>query len=147
MAEELLPGGPLRPLRLVELSGGASDPHRGGRGVWKLTFAGANGAAPSRLVYKPRSLAVDVRFQALLAFCNEASQRGALHLAGLRHATVPEQGSPHLREIRLLDGGDHGWVELVERRDCDGASAAARFYVRQGAYLALLHVIDGVDLR
>jgi type 2 lantibiotic biosynthesis protein LanM len=142
----LLPDG--RRLRLIDLAGGLSDPHRGGRGVWKLTFAGDAGNAPSRLIYKPRALAVDAHFQALLAFCNQGARRGALHLADLRHTAlpVPEQGFPEFRELRLLDCGDHGWVEFVERRDCVDASAAVRFYLRQGAYLALLYALDGADV-
>ncbi|HMG21275.1 MAG TPA: type 2 lanthipeptide synthetase LanM, partial [Kofleriaceae bacterium] len=141
-------------LRLVELVGGLSDPHRGGRGVWKLWFvdpaAAADAAGPQRfgVVYKPRSLAVDAHFQALLGFCNRGARCGALHLANLRHArwTPGDPAFPELRVLRLLDRGDHGWVELVQREDCADAAAAARFYLRQGAYLALLHVLDAADL-
>jgi type 2 lantibiotic biosynthesis protein LanM len=146
----LLPDG--QRLRLVDLVGGLSDPHRGGRGVWKLSFLGGPGgeAVPPSfpLVYKPRSLAVDVHFQALLGFCNRAARTGALGLAGLRHAalTSAEPGFPELRLLRLVDCGDHGWVELVPRRDCADAGAAVRFYLRQGAYLALLYVLDGADV-
>jgi type 2 lantibiotic biosynthesis protein LanM len=138
-----------RRLCLVELAGGLSDPHRGGRGVWKLAFTdGGASAASHRLVYKPRSLAVDVHFQALLEFCNQGARRGALHLADLQHATLPTPAPsfPALRLLRLLDCGDHGWVEHVPRHDCEDARGAARFYVRQGAYLALLYLLDGADI-
>jgi type 2 lantibiotic biosynthesis protein LanM len=141
----LLPAGRLR---LVELGGGLSDPHRGGRGVWKLWFReDIDEDRRIGLVYKPRSLAVDGHFQSLLAFCNRGARRGALGLGDLRHARPARLGAgfPELRTLRLVDCGDHGWVELVERRDCDRAGAA-RFYLRQGAYLALLHALDGADL-
>jgi len=46
----------------------------------------------------------------------------------------------------VLDAGDHGWAELVHRRDCGDTAAAARFYLRQGGFLALLYVLDGADL-
>ena len=145
-AAALLPRG--RELRLIALAGGLSDPHRGGRGVWKLSFAAGDGPGHHALIYKPRSLAVDVHFQELVEWCNQAARRGALSLAGLRHAVLdgPAPGFPELRTLRLLDAGDHGWVEYVERRDCDDAGGAARFYLRQGAYLALLHVLAGADV-
>jgi len=142
-----------RRLRLVELTGGLSDPQRGGRGVWRLAFRDDSAAAPSppvhHLVYKPRSLAADVHFQALLAFCNQAARRGVLGLADLRHTTRAgvETTFPELRLLALLDRGDHGWVECVAPRDAADPGGAARFYLRQGAYLALLYVLDGADLR
>src|SRR5439155_25835159 len=46
---------------LVELISGAGDSHRGGRSVVIAKFA-----AGFRIVYKPRSLAVDLHFQELL---------------------------------------------------------------------------------
>ncbi|HWL86222.1 MAG TPA: type 2 lanthipeptide synthetase LanM family protein [Polyangiaceae bacterium] len=141
-------------LRLVELTGGLSDPHRGGRGVWKLVFAPARAVSeektsePLRVVYKPRPLAVEVHFQALLAFCNDGARRGALHFEHVRHAARPRGGDdfPMFRRLRVLDCGEHGWVEHVDRRDCRDAAEVERFYLRQGAYLALLHVVDGVDM-
>lgn len=45
-----------------------SDPHRGGRIVRILELTA--GDARTLLVYKPRPMAVDVAFQALLAYCN-----------------------------------------------------------------------------
>ena len=51
---------------LVEVQGGAGDTHRNGRSVMILTFS--NGA---RIVYKPRSLAVEAHFQQLLGWLNE----------------------------------------------------------------------------
>jgi lantibiotic modifying enzyme len=50
---------------LVELHGGAGDSHRGGRSVLIAKFSSG-----FQLVYKPRSLAVDVHFQELLTWIN-----------------------------------------------------------------------------
>ncbi|WP_394832283.1 type 2 lantipeptide synthetase LanM family protein [Pendulispora rubella] len=133
-------------LALVELEGGISDPHRDGRGVWKVALA-AGAKTKERLVYKPRSLAVDAHFQQLLGFCNEGARKGELRLSDLRHGALQHTGPdfPEMPILGVLDCGDHGWMEHVERGDCPNDAAAERFYVRQGGYLALLHVLDAVD--
>lgn len=100
----------------------AGDPHRGGRSVLIATFAGR-----FRLVYKPKSLAVDLHFQELIAWLNE---RGC---------------EPELRPLSILDRGDHGWVEFVEARGCVAEDEVCRFFERQGAQLALLHVLRATD--
>lgn len=141
----------LRP-RLVGLKGGLSDPHRGGRGVFHLTFqdAARPAAVPTlaRVVYKPRSLAVDAHFQQLLEECNHAAARGTLSLRGLRYAAPPLLGDqfPRFRTLRSVDCGDHGWVEFITAEPCASEQEVARFYARQGGFLALLHVLDGADL-
>ena len=107
---------------LAGLQSGVSDLHREGRSVVLLRFSSG-----LRLVYKPKSLAVDVRFQQLLQFLN---------LWGARH--------PH-RVLTVLDRGTHGWVEHVEAAGCDSREALQRFYWRQGSSLALLHLLSAVD--
>ncbi|MET9634243.1 type 2 lanthipeptide synthetase LanM family protein [Lentzea sp. NPDC006480] len=104
-----------------------SDPHRGGRIVRILEFT--CGASQTLLVYKPRPMAVDVAFQALLAYCN----------AG-------DPDVPPLPLLKVANRGSYGWSEFVAPADCPDVGAVQRFYRRQGAYLALLHVIDGVDM-
>ncbi|WP_395359202.1 type 2 lanthipeptide synthetase LanM family protein [Streptomyces sp. YH02] len=108
---------------LVGIEPGAGDGHRGGRSVILLRFA--DGA---RLVYKPRPLAVHRHFNDLVAWFN-----------GL-------PGTVDLRTLRLLDRGAYGWVEFVAARPCASAAEVETFYRRQGALLALLHLLDGTDL-
>lgn len=108
---------------LVELTGGAGDRHADGRCVLLLRFDSG-----ARLVYKPKSLAAEVRFQELLAWCNE---RGA---------------SPALRTLQIVDRGDHSWVEYIDQATCQSRDEVRRFYERQGAYLALLYVVAATDL-
>ncbi|MGW1938214.1 type 2 lanthipeptide synthetase LanM family protein [Streptomyces goshikiensis] len=108
---------------LVAVAPGAGDGHRGGRSVMLLRFADG-----TRLVYKPRSLSVHRHFNDLVAWFNE----------------LPD--SVHLRTLRLLDRGDYGWVEFVGAAPCACAAEVETFYRRQGALLALLHLIDGTDL-
>lgn len=108
---------------LVGVEPGAGDGHRGGRSVMLLRFAGG-----ARLVYKPRPLAAHRHFNELVAWFN------GLH------------GSVDLRTLRLLDRGDYGWVEFVVARPCVSAGEVETFYRRQGALLALVHLLDGTDL-
>ncbi|MFE7803925.1 type 2 lanthipeptide synthetase LanM family protein [Streptomyces sp. NPDC057430] len=115
------PGGDPGPL--VGVDPGAGDGHAGGRSVMLLRFA--NGA---RLVYKPRPQAVHRHFNDLVTWFN-----------GL-------PGAVGLRTLRLLDRGTYGWVEYVTARPCASTAEVEAFYRRQGALLAVLHLLDGTDL-
>jgi type 2 lantibiotic biosynthesis protein LanM len=106
---------------LASLDGGAGDRHRGGRAVRILSFAGG------KLVYKPRPLAVDVHFQDLLDWLNERGDH------------------PAFRTLRVLDRGDHGWVEFVEAGGCAAAGEVALYHRRLGGQLALLHALEATD--
>ncbi|MGW1411448.1 type 2 lanthipeptide synthetase LanM family protein [Streptomyces sp. NPDC002403] len=109
--------------RLAAVEPGAGDGHRGGRTVMLLRFEDG-----TRLVYKPRPLAVHRHFNDLVQWFN----------------TQP--GTPGLRTLALLDRGPYGWVEFVAERPCRSARQVEAFYRRQGALLALLHTLDGTDL-
>ncbi|MBX3016224.1 MAG: type 2 lantipeptide synthetase LanM family protein [Caldilineaceae bacterium] len=111
-----------KPGALVALTIGAGDTHREGRSVAILDFAGG-----LRLVYKPRSLAVDRHFQELLRWLN---QQGA---------------TPAFRTLTLLDRGHYGWVEFITAAACTNSAAITRFYQRQGGYLALLYALNAAD--
>ena len=101
---------------------GAGDTHRGGRRVLLATFASG-----FRLVYKPKSLAVDLHFQELLAWLNE---RGA---------------TPSFRTLHLLDRRTYGWVEHVGTVGCTSTAEVERFYARLGGYLALFYALEATD--
>jgi len=107
---------------LVECDTSAGDGHRGGRSVILLRFASGK-----RLVYKPRSLATDHHFYDLLRWLNH---RGT---------------HPEFLEVPLLDRGDYGWMTFVQPKECRNEAELARFYQRQGGYLALLYAIEAVD--
>ena len=111
---------------LAEIGGSASDSHRDGRGVFLLRFDGGE-QEPLDLVYKPKSMALEVAFQELLGFLN---RKGC---------------EPPLREVGVLDRGDHGWMEMVHPRPCDTEDELRRFYRRQGIYIALLYFLDATD--
>jgi len=107
---------------LIEVLGGVGDSHRRGRSVMLLKFRSG-----LQLVYKPKSLAIDVHFQELLTWLNTHGQQ------------------PPLCTLKLIDCGMYGWSEFVAMSPCQTEEEVARFYERQGAYLALLYVLDAAD--
>lgn len=107
---------------LVEAAAGAGDTHRSGRSVIVAQFE--NG---SKLVYKPRPMAVDIHFQGLLRWVNE---KGA---------------DPQLRTLRIMNFHTHSWVEFAESGPCKSNEEVIRFYERQGEYLAILYILNATD--
>jgi type 2 lantibiotic biosynthesis protein LanM len=110
------------PGKLSAISPGAGDTHREGRSVVIASFSSG-----AKLVYKPRSLSVDVHFGELLKWVNERGDH------------------PLFRSLSVLDCGSHGWVEFVPVRGCTDSDEIERFYMRQGGYLALLYVLEATD--
>lgn len=110
------------PGRLVGLEGGQGDRHCGGRSVVIACFNSG-----LRIVYKPRSLAVEEHFQKLLGWINERNWE------------------PAFRTVALLNRDSYGWVEYVEPRDCESPEQVCAFYERQGGYLALLYSLRATD--
>lgn len=110
------------PGMLVYIDGGMGDSHRDGRSVRILRFSSG-----FTVVYKPRSMALDVHFQELLAWLNE---RGDHH---------------PFRTVTIVDRGTHGWMEFVAAQNCASVDEVRRFYERQGGYLALLHALEATD--
>jgi len=107
----------------MQIAGGMGDTHRGGRSVVIATFRSG-----FRVVYKPKSLAIEHHFQQLLTWLNA---RGA---------------QPPLRPLTVLDRGQYGWVEYITAASCASPEAVQHFYERQGSYLALFYVLEATDL-
>lgn len=107
---------------LVQVNGGAGDSHRGGRSVLIAKFSSG-----FQLVYKPRSLAVEVHFQELLSWVNDRGDH------------------PPFRTLKILDRGTYGWAEFVAPQSCISPTEVWRFYERQGGYLALLYALEATD--
>ncbi|HEU5373949.1 MAG TPA: type 2 lanthipeptide synthetase LanM family protein [Ktedonobacteraceae bacterium] len=110
------------PGELTSAAGGAGDTHRGGQSVIILTFSSG-----WRLVYKPRSLAIDVHFQELLNWLNAQGS----------HLPFPL--------LKLITKAHYGWSEFISVSDCSSEEEVQRFYERQGGYLALLYMLGASD--
>jgi type 2 lantibiotic biosynthesis protein LanM len=111
------------PGMLVGLQFGAGDTHRQGRSVVILTFQSG-----LKLIYKPKSLAIDTHFQALLTWLNKFVK------------DLPFQA------VQVLDKGTYGWSEYVRAAGCTSEGEVTRFYERLGGYVALMYALGGVDL-
>jgi type 2 lantibiotic biosynthesis protein LanM len=107
---------------LVHLNSNAGDSHNGGRSVAIAEFSSG-----FKLVYKPRSLSIDIHFQNLLNWLNERGNH------------------PPFQLLNVLNFGEYGWVEYVTAQPCDTAAQIERFYERQGGYLALLYALQATD--
>ena len=110
------------PGRLVRIRAAQRSTKRGGRSV--AVFAFDSGL---KVVYKPRSLALEEHFQDVLAWLNTCGQQ------------------PAFRTLALLNRGTYGWVEWIEAAGCASEAEVRRFYQRQGAYLALLYALEAAD--
>jgi type 2 lantibiotic biosynthesis protein LanM len=108
---------------LNELSFGAGDSHCGG-----ATVAIARGEG-WRVVYKPRSLAID---SALRSFVAELASDHSSTLS----VRIPE----------AMDCGDYGWIEFVTHRFAAGNEELLSFYRGIGHLLALMRLLSGSDL-
>lgn len=110
------PAGPLRAVRL-----GEGDVHDGGHTVAQLSFAGG------KLMYKPRSLAVDAALQAFLdeLFRDEVDA---------------------IRIPAVLDRGAYGWTAFAEHRYCADADELRVFYRNVGHWLAVMRLLGGTDI-
>ncbi|MDH6109625.1 type 2 lantibiotic biosynthesis protein LanM [Kitasatospora sp. MAP12-15] len=117
----LLSGTDPGPLVAVERTTG--DGHQRGRAVGVLRFA--DGA---RVVYKPRSPRAHGRFNEMVGWFNA------------------QPGTPGLRALALIERDGYGWVEFAAARPCAAERELELFYLRQGAWLALLYALDATDL-
>ena len=97
------------------------DTHKNGQ-VITLRFSSG-----FKLLYKPRSLSMDLHFQQLLNWLNDNGTTVAF------------------RTLKVLDCGSYGWMEFVTSQSCNLEAEIERFYYRQGGYLALLYTLYGVD--
>lgn len=102
---------------------GRGDRHDGGRSVAFVDFADG-----SRIVYKPRDVTTQVRVGRFLALLGDV---------------LPGQCP---RAVATLARTGYGWSEFAAARELTGHTGADRFYRRQGALLAVLHLLRATDL-
>lgn len=98
------------------------DPHDSGRSVSSATFESG-----LELLYKPKPLAIDCAYAALLEWCN---------------ARCP---APGLLVHRTLSRGPYGWAEWVGQCECGDVAEVELYFERAGMLLRLLHVLGATD--
>lgn len=108
----------------IQLSG---DKHQQGRGVTILTFQN-NKNKSIKIVYKPRSLDIDIAFQKYILWLNKKTQ----HLK--------------LATIKILNKKNYGWCEFIEFKACQSKKQIKHFYYRLGILLMLTYSLRSLDL-
>ncbi|MED3981254.1 type 2 lanthipeptide synthetase LanM family protein [Priestia megaterium] len=109
--------------KVVKFHLGMGDTHKKGKTVTILEFENR-----WSIVYKPRSLDVDKKYQELLQWLNSY-----------------ENNIPYFYKLRVVDIGEHGWTEYIPYESCENMSGIKNFYKRIGAQLALLYVFNATD--
>ncbi|MCB1984397.1 MAG: type 2 lantipeptide synthetase LanM [Burkholderiales bacterium] len=102
---------------------GLGDSHRNGNTVNVLRFHSGK-----KIVYKPRSLDIDIHFYEVLTWLNN------------------KKALPELKALRTLNRHDYGWVEYIEAKECSSVDEVKCFYQRQGVYLGILYALGTTDL-
>jgi type 2 lantibiotic biosynthesis protein LanM len=100
-----------------------SDLHNGGRSVCGLTFESGG-----RIVYKPKDVSLEERWNGLLDWINA------------------ESGTTQLRTFSVLARDGYGWAEYVEARPCTSVAETRAFSRRAGMLLFLAYLLDATDL-
>jgi type 2 lantibiotic biosynthesis protein LanM len=112
-----------RACRVAHIRDHLSDPHNLGRTVKIVSFGDG-----TKIVYKPKDLALDVAWQALVERLDRA-------------------GAPvDLRPAVALARDGYGWTEHVAHTACSRADDLPMFFRRSGAWLALMHCFAGTDM-
>jgi len=102
---------------------GAGDRHRDGRSVAFIQFA-----CGDAVVYKPRSLGVDIFYTRSL------------------ESILTELGDDSYHHLRHCDRHTHGWSTFAKHQPCENHEELRLYYRRLGVQLALLYAFDATDM-
>ena len=111
---------------VTQLQPGLSDPHGGGRTVWRVMLGEGQ-----MIAYKPKDLTLDRAWNTLLVWCNE--RRVMPPLAHLW--TLPCQ---------TKCGQAYGWMAWAKPTP-DVEPCGERYYHKAGMILSLLHLLQASD--
>ncbi|HQZ85886.1 MAG TPA: type 2 lanthipeptide synthetase LanM, partial [Actinomycetota bacterium] len=111
---------------LTAVQGAVGDTHNDGRSVCILSFG------ESRLVYKPRNVALEDLYERLVKALSRLTPQQPLRAANALTRSEP-------------GGRDYGYVEYVTARPCATEQELQGFYRNAGRTLALLHSLAATD--
>ncbi|WP_099302668.1 type 2 lanthipeptide synthetase LanM family protein [Bacillus sp. Marseille-P3800] len=100
------------------------DPHKDGERAALILFNSGQ-----KLMYKPRSLAIDQQFQSVLTWFNE-------------HMTAPLL---QLKAVTTVDCEKYGWQQYIKYESCLSQADLHHFYTRAGSLLSLIYALNGTD--
>ncbi|MDQ1307398.1 MAG: hypothetical protein QG671_3230, partial [Actinomycetota bacterium] len=112
--------------QLTAVQGAVGDTHNEGRSVCILAFG------ESRLVYKPRNVALEDLYERLVKALSRLTPQQPLRAANALTRSEP-------------GGRDYGYVEYVTARPCATEQELQGFYRNAGRTLALLHSLAATD--
>ncbi|KAB2489473.1 type 2 lanthipeptide synthetase LanM family protein [Priestia endophytica] len=108
---------------LEKISLGVGDSHKNGQSVAIIEFS-----CGEKIIYKPRSLKIDVRYQELLSWFNHKE---------LKY---------NLNSVISIDRGQYGWQEFIEHERCFNKEQVTRYYYRIGALMGIFYLLGTTDL-
>lgn len=108
--------------KIAQVTPDLSDKHNEGRMVISLTLDSG-----FKLIYKPRSLAVEEAYFDMLSWFNTL---------GI---------SLEFKTLKVLSRKDYGWVEFAQHTPCADIEGVGRYYRRAGNLLCLLYLCGAVD--
>lgn len=106
-------------VRDIEL--GSGDTHKDGKSVVVINLTS------NKIVYKPRNLSIDIRFQEFLQYLN------------LNY-------NLEFKLLNMYSQDNYGWSEYVENLECTLPKDVDEYYYHIGALLAILHCFNGYDM-
>ena len=107
---------------IVKIRSGG-DSHREGRTVCIVEFSSG-----AKVVYKPRSLALDAWYRDFLEWIS-----------------LQESISLDLQAPRVIDAGEYGWSAFISHFDCEEPEAEERYYRRMGMLVGIWMFFGGGD--
>lgn len=99
------------------------DSHQNGRSVAILEVNQSN-----HIVYKPRSLESDVRYNEVLDWMSSGIST--------------EYG---LYTPFVINEDNYGWVEFIDHKPCHSMEEITSFYIRMGIHIAILYSLNATD--
>lgn len=108
--------------KLTSIQRNLGDSHCGKKCV--LIFCFEKG----KVVYKPRSLGIDMNFNSLIDYVNKKSLKYKL------------------KKINLIVKDNYGWQEYIEYLGCSKKEEINEIYYKIGVYSCLFHILLGSDM-
>ncbi|MUG24029.1 type 2 lantipeptide synthetase LanM [Paenibacillus macerans] len=107
---------------LIAIKADLGDSHKGGKTVMRFQLKSGQS-----FMYKPKSLAVSHAFHTFLSWINS---KGFY---------------PEFKGVPIIDRKEYGYEAFVRAEQCETKDQIRSFYRRLGAYLGVVHLLEGAD--
>ena len=112
-------------IKIKNISLGLGDSHNKGKTVSIITFSD-----DSKIVYKPRTMELELGFNKYLEFLNSKSN----------------DRNYDLYTMKLISYEDYGFCEFVKHDECMSLEEVKNFYYKTGKLLAALYSLNAKDI-